>query len=111
MADELRRDFSRAWWRTVWEAADIIVFNPVGHHLRTVPGAFSNTEHLPLRQPANMAKYSKVNARLILRTSNVGHLKCEARGRPLPNRAMAAGTRWLVVACIKGEAEVLRCAT
>ena len=89
MADELRRDFSRAWWRTVWEAADIIVFNPVGHHLRTVPGAFSEYRAFATEALANMAKYSKANARLILRTSNVGHLKCEARGRPLPNRAKA----------------------
>ena len=60
-----------AWWLGLWQQADIVVFN-VGHHFRNIDGSFRK---LAAEGANSLAKHSKPGARIIFRTSNVGHFK------------------------------------
>jgi len=99
MAAQLQ-DMGRAWWLPVWKVADVIVFNPVGHHLRTLPQAFRAGwyRRFVVAVLPQLAKHTKPTARLILRTSNVGHHGCEKATEPLASRADAwralGGWQW-----------------
>jgi hypothetical protein len=92
------QDIARAWWRRHWEAADVIVFNMVGHHLRTLDGSFAAHSRLVSTVLHQMERHTKAHAHLIMRTSNVGHVQCEAEFQPLRSRSEAwrrlGGWRW-----------------
>ena len=60
-----------AWWLGLWQQADIVVFN-VGHHFLNIDGSFRK---LAAEGANSLAKHSKPGARIIFRTSNVGHFK------------------------------------
>ena len=91
LALQLQDTRAEAWWVALWRAADIIVFNPVGHHLRTLGGAFVGGwyRRLVASSLRQMEKYTKPHARLVLRTSNVGHPQCEGEAEPLSSRTEA----------------------
>lgn len=71
------------WWRALWRTSDFIVFNPVSHHLRTIDGSFRTYASLVSLTLHQMQRHAKRGARLVLRTSNVGHASCGDRTRPL----------------------------
>ncbi len=99
MAAQLQ-DMEHAWWLPLWRAADVVVFNPVGHHLRTLPQAFHSGwyRRLVMAVLPQLARHTKPTAWLVLRTSNVGHHGCERAAEPLATRADAwralGGWRW-----------------
>jgi hypothetical protein len=67
----------------------VIIFNYVGHHLRTLSGAFHSYATLVSEALAQVERYSKPSASLVMRTSNVGHAKCASEAQPLSSRADA----------------------
>ena len=98
MADQLATGFAHAWWRREWERADLIVFNYVGHHLRTLDpsfGAYAQRVGASLRA---MAAHTKQHAQLIMRVSNLGHPGCETELKPLTSNVEAwrrlGGPEW-----------------
>ena len=90
MRDELLNGFEKAWWRPLWEGADLIVFNLIGHHLRTLPKAFGRGYRSMASSALDvMVRHTKPSAMLIMRTSNVGHLQCQESFAPLTKRSVA----------------------
>ncbi len=78
-----------AWWRPAWEAADLIVFNMVSHHLRTLDGSFRGYGRMATEAAAQLAALAKPRAQLVMRTTNIGHTGCEHEAAPLPSRSAA----------------------
>ena len=89
MAEQLGRGMARAWWLDELAGADVIVFNYVGHHLRTMDPSFRTYPDLVGASLRALARHAKPTAHLIMRTSNLGHAKCETQMRPLTSRAEA----------------------
>lgn len=98
MATQLSDGFRTAWWRQLWAAADVIVFNYIGHHQRTVDPAFTSYARRVSSALTAMIANTKPSAQLIMRVSNLGHPGCEADFRPLSSSAEAwrrlGGRQW-----------------
>lgn len=97
LVDQLR-GIGGVWWRELMASADFIIFNLVGHHLRTIDGSFASHTSLVAEALRQLERGTKPTAQLIMRTSNVGHVKCEAEAQPLRSRGEAwqrlGGWKW-----------------
>ena len=90
MADQMStRGWTHAWWRHLWEESDVIVFNPVGHHLRTIDASFASYPKRVADYLEAMAAHTKKSASIILRISNLGHHECEKQLKPLASQREA----------------------
>ena len=92
------RGISGVWWRELMASANFVVFNLVGHHLRTIDGSFASHAALVAEALRQLERDTKPDAQLIMRTSNVGHVKCESEAQPLRSRGEAwrrlGGWKW-----------------
>lgn len=84
---ELQR-LERAPWAHLVRQADVLVLN-VGHHYRTVDRTFAGYTEMVRHVESSLRDHLKPAARVVVRTTNVGHRGCENATRPLQDRKAA----------------------
>ena len=85
--NELTR-LNRTTWGSFVREADFLVLN-VGHHYRTLDPTFARYTQILQRMEQSLSSVMKSSAKLIVRTTNVGHRGCENASKPLINRLTA----------------------
>jgi hypothetical protein len=84
---ELQNAPKSPWVRFAREA-DILVLN-VGHHYRAFDRTFSGYERFVEGVELSLRGVLKPTARLVVRTTNIGHIGCQNASRPLHDRKVA----------------------
>lgn len=82
------RDIRNAFWRPFLEEADVVVLN-VGHHYHQLDPTFRKYHELVAGALEQLAARMRPAAKLVFRTTNIGHYNCANATRPLRSRADA----------------------
>jgi len=82
------KNISGSFWHSFLKQADVVVLN-IGHHYHQIDPVFRQYEELVVDALQQLAAEMKLDAKLVFRTTNIGHYSCENATRPLRSRADA----------------------